>query len=321
MLRELLRRSVFAVSICVALLLVNNDKALPQVEEMEISVEENIPTDESLVVKYIDSDLNSSDEAFGQVDPLKFELQIQDKAFPGGGGSVQELEVRGFHNGETIFFGLKWSDETSNERAITPTQFRDAVGLMFPLEIVTISPETPFSPRMGDRAKPVNIWHWKADWEKDLHAAGGLEHMEDQYPDMISDFDFDPIPLPHHKVLYQSADQMAGGVSAGNILSKANRGSSVEDLNAVGFGTLTSQAHQDVKGKGAWKNGEWDVVVYRPLITQDKDDVQFVPGMQTFFTVAVWNGEEGDRNGQKSISTRWSPLKLETVTYAAVEYK
>jgi DMSO reductase family type II enzyme heme b subunit len=145
--------------------------------------------------------------------------------------------------------------------------------------------------------------------------------MEDQYPNMNSDFDFDPNPLHYHKEVYQSAEHMAGGVSAGNILSKPNRGRSVEDLNAVGFGTLTSQVHQDVNGKGSWANGKWSVVVYRPLITPDKDDVQFIPGMGTFFTVAVWNGNEGDRDGQKSISIRWSPLKIETVKYAAEEYK
>jgi DMSO reductase family type II enzyme heme b subunit len=72
-----------------------------------------------------------------------------------------------------------------------------------------------------------------------------------------------------------------------------------------------------VEGKGAWENGKWSVVIHRALITQDKDDVQFVPGMETYFTVAVWNGSEGDRDGQKSISLRWNPINIERIKYSA----
>ncbi len=315
MLKGLLPKSAFLGSVFIALFLLCNDKVLSQGVEKEVSVEENIPTKEPLTVKYIPSDINNAEKAFEQVTSLKIETQMQDRAFPNGGGSVEMLEVRGFHNGETIFFNLRWDDATKNERAITHAQFRDAVGLMFPLDIVTISPETPFSPRMGDRGKPVNIWHWKADWEKELHVAGGYEHMEDEYPDMFSDFDFNPNPIYFHKEAYESVPFMSGGIAGGSLLSQANRGRSVEDLNAVGFGTLTSQAHQDVKGKGTWSDGKWNVVVYRPLITSDKNDVQFIPGMRTFFNVAVWNGHEGDRNGQKSISIRWRPLEIERVEY------
>ena len=312
MMKDLLRKSVFLGSAFVALFFLCNGEILSQGLEKEVSMEENIPTKEGLTVKYIAADLDGADRALGQVDPLKVELQIQDLTFPNGGGSVQEVEIRGFHNGETIFFGIKWNDASKNERAIAHDQFRDAVGLMFPLETVkVISPEKPFSPRMGDRGKPVNIWHWKADWEKELTVDGGKEHMEDVYPNMFSDFDFDPDPVHFHKEAYESAALMAGGISAGSLLSLANRGRSVEDLNAVGFGTLTSQTHQDVNGKGSWNNGKWDVVVYRPLTTPDENDVQFVPGMSTFFNMAVWNGIEGDRNGQKSVSIRWRPLKIE----------
>ncbi|MCP4412679.1 MAG: hypothetical protein GY808_08965, partial [Gammaproteobacteria bacterium] len=190
-------------------------------------------------------------------------------------------------------------------------QFRDAVGLMFPLGIVKISPETPFSPRMGDRGKTVNIWHWKADWESDLLADGGFEHVEDQYPNMFSDFDFDPDPVVINKTAHDGADLMSGGYSAGSLLSHA-RGRSVEDLNAVGFGTLTAQTQQDVNGAGAWSDGQWDVIVYRQLQTDDENDVQFAPGKSTFFNMAVWNGEDGDRNGLKSVSIRWRPLTLES---------
>jgi Ethylbenzene dehydrogenase len=313
MMKCLLRKSVLLVSVFVAVFLLHNGNVFTQGLDKEISLEENIPTKEGLTVKYIAADLDGADRALGQVDPLKIELQIQDLTFPNGGGSVQEVEVRSFHNGETIFFGIKWNDASKNDRAIAHEQFRDAVGLMFPLETVkVISPEKPFSPRMGDRGKPVNIWHWKADWEKELLIDCGIEHMEDQYPNMWHDFDSDPHPCLNNKEVHESADLMAGGIAAGSLLSLP-RGRSVEDLNAVGFGTLTSQTHQDVNGEGTWNNGTWDVVIYRPLTTSDENDVQFVPGKSTFFNMAVWNGNDGDRNGQKNVSIRWRPLKIEAV--------
>jgi len=104
---------------------------------------------------------------------------------------------------------------------------------------------------------------------------------------------------------------MSGGYAAGSLLSQA-RGRSVEDLNAVGFGTLTAQAHQDVNGAGAWVDGRWDVIVHRSLQTEDENDVQFAPGKSTFFNMAVWNGEDGDRNGLKSVSIRWRPITIES---------
>merc|ERR1711964_690220 len=51
------------------------------------------------------------------------------------------------------------------------------------------------------------------------------------------------------------------GRATGNILSDATmRVSAVEDLNAEGFSTLTTQAHQDVDGEGNWRNNRWAVV-------------------------------------------------------------
>ena len=46
--------------------------------------------------------------------------------------------------------------------------------------------------------------------------------------------------------------------------------------------------------------------------TPDENDVQFAPGKSTFFNMAVWNGEDGDRNGLKSVSIRWRPISVES---------
>ena len=97
------------------------------------------------------------------------------------------------------------------------------------------------------------------------------------------------------------------GRATGNMLSDASmRVSPVEDLNAEGFSTLTTQAHQDVQGNGNWANNRWSVVFKRSLTTSDSNDTQF-KGSKTPMAIAVWNGQNKERNGQKGV-TQWNTL-------------
>ena len=92
------------------------------------------------------------------------------------------------------------------------------------------------------------------------------------------------------------------------ILSDASmRVSPIEDLNAEGFSTLTTQAHQDVQGNGNWSNNRWAVVFKRSLTNSDSNDTQFSGG-QTPMAIAVWNGQNKERNGQKGV-TQWNTLE------------
>ena len=97
------------------------------------------------------------------------------------------------------------------------------------------------------------------------------------------------------------------GRATGTILSDARmRVSAVEDLNAEGFSTLTTQAHQDVDGEGNWRNNRWSVVFKRALKTGDANDSQF-GGSKTAMAIAIWNGGNKERNGQKAV-TQWNTL-------------
>ena len=111
------------------------------------------------------------------------------------------------------------------------------------------------------------------------------------------------------------------GIWSGNILSDPElRIGSVEDLNANGFSTLTTQIHQDVLGNGVWEHSgslkggcctgpTWRVVYKRALQTQDPNDVQFKLGMSVPVAFAVWDGQNVERDGMKAIST-WFTLHL-----------
>jgi len=98
------------------------------------------------------------------------------------------------------------------------------------------------------------------------------------------------------------------GRATGNMLSDASlRVSPVEDLNAEGFSTLTTQAHQDVQGNGNWSNNRWSVVFKRSLTNSDANDTQFKTGKSPM-AIAVWNGQNKERNGQKGV-TQWNTLE------------
>ncbi len=285
-------------------------------KETPLTIEELTPTKEALKVKYVnekipylDVNLDKLRDALKQAEPITVELHRQNKLIPSGGGSVSQVEVRGFHNGKWLYISLTWQDVTKDARRISSQQFADTVALMFPvMRPDEISPEKPFSPRMGKKGKMVNILQWKADWEEDLGSYAGLVGMEDEYPRYLVTHDSE---IEKVKEVEQSVVRRAGGLAAGNLLSQPGRGRSVEELNAEGYGTLTSQEHQDAFGSSSWQDGKWTVIIAKPLKSEDPYDTQFVPGDDTFINFAVWNGSEQDRNGQKSISLRWHPIIIE----------
>lgn len=264
-----------------------------------------IPTEYPLVVHYIDKEMSvinvsEVEDVLRQHESLPISLKSQDVSLPHGGGSILSIELKAFHNGEWVFFFFMWTDNSKDVTVIKPEQFRDAVAVLFPME--EISADSLFSPRMGDVSKPVNIWHWKADWEEDLRANNANSRIEVRYAEVFHG---------DHQEAFVEQDRAGGGWGANNLLSDRARGRSVEDLNAEKFGTLTSQEQQDVYGHAVWSRGRWSVVMARKMATLDENDAQLFPGQKSWFSLAVWNGSAGDRNGQKSVSDRWHPLEIE----------
>lgn len=81
----------------------------------------------------------------------------------------------------------------------------------------------------------------------------------------------------------------------------------IEDLNAEGFSTLTTQSQQNVHGVGMWKNNKWRLVFNRSLTNSNSNDVQFKQSV--LMATAIWNGSNRELNGQKGIAG-WLLLKL-----------
>lgn len=103
-------------------------------------------------------------------------------------------------------------------------------------------------------------------------------------------------------------------------LQEEGKGSPVEDSNVNGFQkpfVPQPQDGQQVKGVGVWKDGQWKVVMVRPLATSDKNDIQFEKGKFIPFALNAWDGSNGEHGLAMSVSS-WNYILLETPTPAHV---
>ena len=228
--------------------------------------------------------------------------------------TVPSVEVQSLNNGEQIAFRLVWPDAVANLHATKPDEFRDAAALQFAVEDLAAD-QTMQILCMGAVGQQVNLWHWKADWQYDLDQ--GFHDVVDAYPNFWLDYYPFVVGDPPFRVPTDFESDAARayliGWSAGNRLSDPARLTPVEDLKAGGFGTVTSQAHQDMLGRGQWQDGKWSVVFARDLRNTDADDVQFIPGRMFSLAFAVWDGADAQVGARKQLST-WTTMLLETAS-------
>lgn len=221
--------------------------------------------------------------------------------------ATRVVEVGALTNGKEIAVRLSWSDQSKDEMNIQHEQYRDAVALEFAVKTVKAGDEPAYT--MGNAGDMVNIWHWKAEWQKDGERR---VDMEDQYPNMSVDWYVDEAPdgkISYHDRQGKNLGSFDPAAYTGNIFSRIDlRRSPVEDLNAEGFGSLTTQKSQDVDGYGTWDKNGWQVVFKRTLTDKDANDVQFGSGKFPL-AFAVWDGSNNERNGLKSIS-EWNYLEI-----------
>lgn len=204
---------------------------------------------------------------------------------------IPAVNVRAVHDGKHVAILCQWHDPRVNGAPVRVQDFQDAIALQF-----SLTGKTPFL-GMGDAQNPVNLWQWKAGWQAEVDT-----HRPD-VPDVYSSMYVDIYP--------QAGPLFVTAQAAGNPLAQARK-TPVEDANARGFSTLTTQPmdDQNVDGKGVWRDEHWHVVFTRELKSRGRDDVRFVPGEPVPVAFAIWDGENLDRNGRKVISN-WYRLVLE----------
>jgi cytochrome c oxidase cbb3-type subunit 2 len=205
---------------------------------------------------------------------------------------IPAVAVIAVHDSRHLAILCTWRDPIADRSPVRVQDFQDAAALQFSLKGTT-----PFL-GMGDKDNPVNIWQWKASWQQGI---------DDTRPDVNTVY-----ASMHTDVYFQTNALYRTAEAAHNLLAEPVHKSPIEDSNARGFGTFTSQpaSGQNVEGRGIWRDSHWNVVFIRALHSRDADDVQFAVGKSTPVAFAVWDGQNRDRNGRKVVSN-WHKLILE----------
>ncbi len=215
--------------------------------------------------------------------------------------SIEAVTVKAAHDGQRLVFRLAWKDPTRDTNGIRQTSFPDGAAIQ-----LTADASPPLF-AMGAQGQMVNIWHWKALWDEDRK---DFQDVGTAFPAVVADAYYGsekgwksgPLDDP----TFRPADKVR------NLISSPHRTTRVEDANAAGVGTFTSQAanKQNVEGSSTWKDGIWSLQVGREFQARDRGDVPLRAGVRLSVAFAVWDGSSGDRNGQKSVSI-WNTLTLE----------
>lgn len=227
-----------------------------------------------------DPGLDPAAAAWKSARPVTLQLSGQLAAYSIGGGSISTVSARALHFEDRLYVRVEWSDPSRDDTATRVQDFSDGIALEFPARSASTVP----SICMGQANAGVNIWHWRADSQRP-----GLDPNV-AYPAAVADW----YPPAEEDIWYpaRSLDNPVASLSNGPV----------QTLIAQAFGALDAAPQQDVRGEGQYENGTWAVVFSRPFAAHDASQAEFRLDGVTDMAVAVWNGAEGDRNGQKSTS-------------------
>ena len=125
---------------------------------------------------------------------------------------------------------------------------------------------------MGATGGSVNIWHWKSKVNDDDKRIG-----------------------------FQNLTEVLG---SDNFI----------EMNAKGFKkrpTIQAANSQMLTGHASWKNGMWQVIMVRDLLTDDAKDIQFEKNKNIPMAFASWDGANNDLGGRHNVAP-WYYLILLT---------
>jgi hypothetical protein len=240
--------------------------------------------------------LDPTDRAWSRLETWSVPLLIQNMVPPFAPDlAVPEVRVRALHNREQIAFLVTWDDQ-EEDLVDAMSRFRDAVAIQLPVDPAIVPAVT-----MGAATQPVHIMQWRAAWQVDVDR--GRQGVKDAFPNMYHD------APPEALMGEAAARQFYPAMVAGNPMARRDRTSPVEDLTAVGFGSLTTHETQTATGRGAFDGRGWRVILQTPL-SAGAEKAALTPGITTVIAFAVWNGSHGNRGSRKQWSN-WTDLEIE----------
>jgi hypothetical protein len=247
------------------------------------------------------ADISSWDAAWARAKVETVTVTAQPLAIPRPKTTTTStLKVQAIQDGKWIAFRLRWADDEKNE-AGKLGEYSDAVAIQFPVK--DGEPPPVF---MGAKDNPVHIFHWRAQYQADREQ--GLRPMKAQYPNMNPDMY--PMEFKYEGRLTGLTDEkreaFSHGRAAGNPQSYPKTG--VDEIFAEGWGTSAVIQNVEAMGAGQWRNGEWSVIIVRPL--KRENGSVLAPGKDAFLGFAVWDGGKQEVGSRKSVTMAWVPLQI-----------
>lgn len=240
--------------------------------------------------------LDPADRAWSRRPAWPVQMLIQNLATPFATAlAVPEIKVRALHDGTQIGFHIEWQD-ADEDIVDVMARFRDAVAVQVPVD-----PATTPAVTMGAVNQPVHILQWRAAWQVDVDR--GRQGVKDAFPNMFHD------APPEALMGEEAAREFYPALVVGNPMARRDRTSPVDDLVAIGFGSLTTHEEQTADGRGTFDGKGWQVVITTPL-QPGADKTNLAPGLTTSIAFAVWNGSHGNRGARKQWAN-WGPLEIE----------
>lgn len=264
------------------------------------SVVERVGTADSLVSHFHSGDLPIHDplsKTWTDLDFFVAKMVAQNIATPVQKTvEVRELRIRSINNGQQIAFHLEWADATEDDRESIAV-FRDAVALQ-----LEVDPAAAPSFTMGNPDGPVHILQWRASWQADVD--DGHHGVKSLFPNAYNDV------TPESLMPKEVATTFYPARVAGNLNAAHERTSPIEEMTAVGFGSLTTHDKQEGLGSGVHRRRRWHVVIALPMNGTDKTKASVKPGESRNVAFAVWNGSKDQRGARKQYFP-WTPMTVE----------
>lgn len=86
---------------------------------------------------------------------------------------------------------------------------------------------------------------------------------------------------------------------------------------------LQAEDQQQVQSQAVWENGQWNLVIKRSLLTEDKNDVQFRQGQFVPLSLNAWDGSNGEHGMIMSLSSWYfvfieAPMPMSLYVYTGL---
>lgn len=210
--------------------------------------------------------------------------------------TTDKVMIKAVTDGKLLALRVKWADAEASY-AGRLGEFSDALALEFPVKLAPLPPVF-----MGAKDQPVHLFHWRAQYQRDHEQ--GKPTMTAIYPNMSVDMypmEFKDQPDAHK----EGREQFSPGVAVGN--PQAYTKSGVDEIIAEGFSTSSVQKGNDATaGHAVWKDGQWTLVIVRPLATEGGSNL--VSGQPNYVGFAAWQGGKGEVASRKSVTMNWIPV-------------